>query len=122
MSCRRKQEVLRLPMSTVGVVTEEQWERFEAEHEDVLDWEVGCFCPALCTKRHGYYLDYYLVDEAPYRGERDEWSARPLTEAEKRQYLGTFRSLFPDFTSEQMEAVHHCVYDWYDGTDAPELY
>ena len=111
-----------MPAKTVGIHSLDAWYAFTYAHEDVLDWEPGHFAPALCSKRNGPYLDYYLADRAPVRGDGCAYLARPLTLREMKKYLPVFQKLFPDFTLRQMYDVHYCEYAWYDGTDAPDIY
>ena len=124
MSCWRKQVVLRLPMKTVGIWFEWQWDRFESEYYERMSWDPGCFAPSLCSKEGGYFLDYCLEDEAPidYTDGEFERVARPLTAEEKKRYLPVFRKMFPQFGMREMEDVHYCAYVWYDGADAPYCY
>ena len=48
--------------------------------------------------------------------------ARPLTQAEREKYFPLYQRLFPDFTLENMNDVHYCSYEWYDGSEAAYLY
>lgn len=122
MSCWRTQVVLRMPVKTIGICTEEQWERFEAQRDSEMNWSPGCFAPALTTKRCGRFLDYYLEDTYPVLPDARPTVARPLTIHEKEQYLPVFQPMFPGFTLKQMDSVHYCAFTWYDGTDAPFCY
>lgn len=74
----------------------------------------------------GPFLDYCLDEEEPVEPEPENRTlndiARPLSDAEMKEYLPLFRSLFPHFAPENMRAVYLCRYDWYDGTNAPYLY
>ncbi|MBO7703168.1 MAG: hypothetical protein J6S26_01890 [Solobacterium sp.] len=123
MSCWREQRVLRLPAASIGIHSEEEWQKFEAEHQDVFCYEVRHFAPALCSSEHGCFLDYVLLDEERECGDgRETPLARSLSEDEIRTYLPVFRKLFPYFTEEHMKDVHYCSYIWYDGIDAPDCY
>ncbi len=123
MSCRVEQRVLRMPASTIGIYSEDEFRQFENEHRDTLCWEPGHFAPALCSFERECYLDYILMDRELSGGEEGFGNhARPLTAEETEKYLPVFRELFPDFTEEQMDTVHLCEYSWYDGTDAPDCY
>ena len=74
----------------------------------------------------GPFLDYFLEDIAPLPPEErtyhQEDCARPLTPEEKEKYLPLYRKLIPGFTPEQMDDVHYCRYEWYDGTEAAYRY
>ena len=74
----------------------------------------------------GPFLDYYLDEVAPLSPEENTYhendSVRPLTQEEKVRYLPLYRKLFPDFTLENMDDVHYCHYEWYDGAEAPYMY
>lgn len=122
MSCWRTQIVLRMPVKTIGIRTEEQWERFEALRDSEMNWNPGCFAPALTTKRHGRFLDCFLEDTYPVLPDDRPTVARPLTTREKERYLPAFQAMFPGFTMKQMDSVHYCAFTWYDGTDAPFCY
>ena len=122
MSCWRKQIVLRLPAKTIGIWLWSDWERFEEEYKEHLDFYPGCFSTRT-SREEGSFLDYILEDEAPvdYTDADFRNFARELTEQEKEQYLPLFRRLFPQFSMREMADVHYCAYVWYDGTD-PLLY
>ena len=122
MSSWREQKVLRMPAATAGMHTMEEWYAFRDRHRPALRWDPGCFAPALCSFKHGAFLDYILSDRAPIFGDGAKKYARSLTDFEKEKYLPVFQTLFPDFTLEQMEDVHYCEYSWYDGTEAPDCY
>ena len=82
--------------------------------------------PDLVKSVPGPFLDYYLDEICPLSDKENTYGssncARPLTEKEKKKYLPIFRKLFPDFTMEQMEKVHYCRYEWYDGCEAAYYY
>ncbi len=122
MSCWRSQKVLRLPGEAFGVNTIEEWNVFKEKHKSELTWRVGGFGPALCSFKNGIFIDYILSDRAPIDGEGFTCRSYHLSEFEKEKYLPVFRRLFPDFTIEQMDAVHSCEYSWYDGVEAPDCY
>ena len=93
------------------------------EEWDRLDMDLY---PGTVKTVPGPFLDYCLEDICPLRPEDNTLNrtdvARPLTPEEKEKYLPLFRKLFPDFTMEQMEYVHYCRYEWYDGSDAGYMY
>ncbi|MCR5795240.1 MAG: hypothetical protein K6G61_07885 [Solobacterium sp.] len=74
----------------------------------------------------GPFLDYYLEQIEPLRPEDNTYHmsdiARPLTAAEKKKYLPLYRKVFPDFTLEDMEHVHYCRYEWYNGAEPDYRY
>ena len=69
---------------------------------------------------------YCLDETAPLPSEENTYhendGVRPLTQEEREEYLPLYRELFPDFTLENMDDVHYCYYEWYDGTEAPYMY
>ncbi len=81
--------------------------------------------PALVKTVPGPFLDYY-IDEVSLRSEERKYGmddcARPLTPEEKEKYLPLYQKLFPEFTLENMEDVHYCRYEWYDGAEAQYFY
>ena len=93
------------------------------EDEDRLD--MGLY-PDPVKSVPGPFLDYYLDEIAPLSPEENTWHendcARPLTPEEKEKYLPLYRKLFPGFTLENMEDVHYCNYEWYDGCEAGYYY
>lgn len=90
------------------------------------DWQLDQRDPNHPEIVPGPFLDYYLRDEYPLQPDDNyygKWNdAVCLDESDKDYYLPEFQKLFPDFTLEDMDAVHMCEYEWYDGTDAPYLY
>lgn len=124
MSCWRKQAVLRVPAKTFGIWHSEAWYSFREAFEDQFRWEPGHFAPAQCTHSGGYFLDYFLEDEAPvdYTDGEFEARSRELTPEEAQRYLPAFRELFPQFGLREMADVRYCAYVWYDGADAPYCY
>ena len=82
--------------------------------------------PDLVKSVPGPFLDYYLDEILPLSPEEntyhDQDCARPLEPDEKQRYLPLYRKLFPSFTPEQMNDVHFCRYEWYDGSEAAYLY
>ncbi len=68
MSSRREQRVLRMPATTIGIDTKEEWELFYSEIIKETDWGVGSFAPALCSYENGPMIDYILADSAPVEG------------------------------------------------------
>ena len=49
MSCWREQHVLRMPATTIGIYTKEEWEEFYSKLCKKTDWSAGSFAPALCS-------------------------------------------------------------------------
>ena len=74
----------------------------------------------------GPFLDYHLDELAPVPPEKRTYNqdscARPLEPEEKEKYLPVFQELLPDFTLEDMNDVHYCRYEWYDGAEAQYCY
>ena len=74
----------------------------------------------------GPFLDYFLEDIAPVPSEKRTYNqdscARPLEPDEKEKYLPLYQQLVPAFTLENMNDVHYCRYEWYDGCDAGYYY
>lgn len=74
----------------------------------------------------GPFLDYFLEDIMPLPPEENTSHtidcARPLEQHEKERYLPLFQKLFPGFTLDNMNDVHYCRYEWYDGSEAVYLY
>ena len=122
MSCWRQQRVLRMPATTIGIHTEEEWKEYYSKLIKETDWEPGSFAPALCSYKNGPMIDYILSDTAPVEGGGYKSSARLLWGQEMEEYYPVFQEAFPGFTLEQMEDVHYCEYKWYDGTEAPDCY
>ena len=73
MSCWREQHVLRMPATTIGIYTKEEWEEFYSKLCKKTDWSAGSFAPALCSYKNGPMIDYILVDSAPC-GTTRKWS------------------------------------------------
>ena len=67
MSCWREQHVLRMPATTIGIYTKEEWEEFYSKLCKKTDWSAGSFAPALCSYKNGPMIDYILVDSAPWK-------------------------------------------------------
>lgn len=122
MSSWRAQIVLRMPATTIGINTKEEWDAYYSNLIKKTDWEPGSFAPALCSYKDGPMIDYILSDTAPVEGGYCKPSARLLWGNEMEEYFPLFQKEFPGFTLEQMEDVHYCEYKWYDGTEAPDCY
>ncbi len=122
MSCWREQHVLRMPATTIGIRTEEEWKAYYAKLRDETDWSAGSFAPALCSYENGPMIDYILVDSAPVEGGGYKMSARMLWYHEEMEYLPVFQKQYPGFTLDQMDEVHYCECKWYDATEAPYCY
>ena len=122
MSCWREQHVLRMPATTIGIHTKEEWEVLYSKLIKETTWEAGSFAPALCSYENGPMIDYILLDSAPVEGGGFKMSARLLWGQEEEEYLPLFQEAFPGFTLEQMEDVHYCECKWYDSTEAPYCY
>ena len=122
MSCWREQHVLRMPATTIGIHTKEEWKAFYSKLIKETDWSVGSFAPALCSYKNGPMIDYILVDSAPVEGGGFKMKARLLWYNEEEEYLPIFQKEFPGFTLEQMDDVHYCECKWYDATEAPYCY
>ena len=122
MSCWREQHVLRMPATTIGIHTKEEWKAYYAKLCKETDWSAGSFAPALCSYKNGPMIDYILVDSAPVEGGGYKMSARLLWYNEEMEYLPIFQKEFPGFTLEHMDEVHYCEYKWYDATEAPYCY
>ena len=88
-----------------------QLDRRDPEHPDIVP---------------GPFLDYYLRDTYPLQPDDNSFGdtneIRCLNEAEMKEYLPVYQSLFPHFTLKDMEAVRECIYEYYDGGNAPYLY
>ena len=82
--------------------------------------------PELIKSVPGPFLDYYIEEIVPLKDEDREFNmsdgARPLRQEEKEKYLPLYQKILPGFTLENMEAVHYCQYEWYDGAEAQYLY
>ncbi|MDO5133626.1 MAG: hypothetical protein Q4D81_11710 [Eubacteriales bacterium] len=74
----------------------------------------------------GPFLDYYLRDDYPLQPDDNSFGEineiRCLDESDMKEYLPVYQSLFPHFTLKDMEAVRECIFEYYDGSDAPYLY
>ena len=118
MSCYRKQKVLRIAADRVGVHGREAYERFEREHPDALDYEVGHVSCSLANADGRLYFDYCLYDrDMPHLCAEDAYTwSRPLTSVERRKYGPAFRRLFPQVN---LDDARYCEYVWYDGIEAP---
>lgn len=103
----------------------DKWIRDNEEAKASKRLDLGLF-PQYIKTVPGPFLDYYLDEICPLSDKENTYGssncARPLTEKEKKKYLPVFRKLFPDFTMEQMEKVHYCRYEWYDGCEAAYYY
>ena len=129
MSCQREQRVWRVPRSLCGIEGYSEaewmpfpgrdegdewyplpvllnWEEFLEEHEEVFGWDAGDFSESLAP---GDYIDFILLDRAVHSG----WGTQ------KHEDEVVFRKIVPDL---DLDAVHYCEYEWYDGTDAPDMY
>ena len=123
MSSWREQHVLRMPATTIGIQTEDEWKAFYSKIIKEMDWGPGSFAPALCSySENGPMIDYILVDSAPVEGGGYKMSARLLWYNEEMEYLPIFQKRFPGFTLDQMDDVHYCECKWYDATEAPYCY
>lgn len=93
------------------------------EDWDLLDMNLY---PDVVKSVPGPFLDYYLDEIVPLPYEENTYHkndcARPLTQDEKEKYMSLYQKLFPDFTLENMNDVHYCHYEWYDGSEAPYYY
>ena len=118
MSCWRRTTVLRIPALYLGFEYLREWNQFLREHDEQLDWDPGWFGPALCENSLEEILPL-PPDENSYH-END--IARQLTREEKEKYLPLFREFFPRITLADMDHVHYCRYEWYDGAEAAYLY
>ena len=49
MSCWREQHVLRMPATTIGINTKDEWNAFYSKIKEETDWGAGSFAPALCS-------------------------------------------------------------------------
>lgn len=74
----------------------------------------------------GPFLDYFIEHIEPLHSEDRAYHmddiARPLSQREKKKYLPLYQELFPDFTIEDMEYVHYCRYEWYNGAEPAYKY
>ena len=74
----------------------------------------------------GPFLDYHLEEIMPLPPDENSYHendiARQLTREEKEKYLPLFREFFPRITLADMDHVHYCRYEWYDGAEAAYLY
>ena len=122
MSSWREQHVLRMPATTIGIHTKEEWNAFYDRLINETDWGAGSFAPALCSYKNGPMIDYILVDSAPVEGGGYKMYARMLWYQEELEYLPVFQEKFPGFTLDQMDEVHYCECKWYDATEAPYCY
>lgn len=125
MSCTREERVLRVPLERCGIADYRHkppqgavgdgydpdcvldFGELREEYADLFSWDEGGFRPALCP---GGYLDFVIF-------------SRPTFDWGWSDYEGTSSSVFlkivPDI---DLEDVHYCEYEWYDGVDAPERY
>ena len=64
MSSWRHQIVLRMPATTVGINTKEEWKAFYSKIIKETDWGPGSFAPALCSYANGpmIYSTFPLLD------------------------------------------------------------
>ena len=96
---------------TINSYTDRQLDQRDPEHPDIVP---------------GPFLDYYLRDDYPLMLDDNSFGAdnyiRCLDEDEMKQYLPIYQSLFPHLTLKDMENVRECVFEYYDGSDAPYLY
>ena len=93
------------------------------EDEDRLDMNLY---PDKVKSVPGPFLDYCLEEIAPVPPEKRTYNqdscARPLKPAEKEKYLPLYQQLIPGFTMDNMNDVHYCRYEWYDGSEAQYCY
>lgn len=125
MSSLREESVWRVPLKLCGIVEHHRGElrgavgdeydpnsvlnfdELREEYAELFGWDEGCFRPALCP---GGYLDYVLFSRTGYElhGTSHEYDSKAV-----------FTEILPDI---ELDDVHRCSYEWYDGTDAPEAY
>ena len=90
------------------------------------DWQLDQRNPEHPYIVPGPFLDYYLRDDYPLLPEDDSFGeineSVSLDEEDMKRYLPVYQSLFPHFTLKDMEAVRKCMFEFYDGGDAPYLY
>ncbi len=74
----------------------------------------------------GPFLDYYLEQIEPLEQEERTYHtddiARELTKEEMEEYLPYYQAVLPDFTLDDMKAVHYCRYEWYNGAEPSYCY
>lgn len=101
------------------------WLKGKDKYDPNQRLDLGVF-PNLVKSTPGPFLDYYLDEISPLTYEERSYHqgdcARPLTQEEKEKYLPLYQKLFPHFTLENMNDVHYCQYEWYDGAEAQYLY
>lgn len=96
---------------TINRYTDRKLDQRDPEHPDIVP---------------GPFLDYYLRDDYLLMPDDNRFGEenyiRCLDEDEMKNYLPIYQSLFPHFTLKDMENVRECVFEYYDGSDAPYLY
>jgi len=128
MSCWREERVWRAPFESCGISEDSEqdcwdwdeeeewiwasplklgWNEFQEEHEGLFTWDEGGFRPSLCP---GDYLDFVLYTNPPTWYPNGRYAGTPSS---------VFRKVVPDI---DLDDVHYCEYEWYDGTSAPEVY
>ena len=126
MSSMEKQEVWRVPLRYCGIADNRygasrgavgdeydpdcvlDFVELQEEYAELFGYDVGKFKPSACA---GSYLDFLLYQEYEYT-----WDA-------SRQYVSTPKSVFEKILPDiDLDDVHYCDYEWYNGTDAPEVY
>ena len=99
---------------------------WKADERRDPDWQLDQRDPDHPEIVPGPFLDFYIRDEYPLQPDDNNYGkyneAVCLNEFDKKEYLPVFQELFPGFTMEDMDAVHMCEYEWYDGSDAPYLF
>lgn len=125
MSCTRKERVYRAPLKRCGIVDNSHtpprgavgidfdedcvldFGELREEYSELFGWSEGDFRPALCP---GGYLDFVI-----YSRPSDDWGYSEFNDVG----ADVFRRIIPDVN---LDDVHYCEYEWYDGVDAPERY
>ena len=134
MSCQRERHVWRVPLEVCGIKNYREddwydtwvngryddeddgeephprtlfdWDEFQEEHEELFTWDAGGFSPSLSS---GDYIDYVILDRAVHGG----------FDRYKYADASVFLKILPDL---DLDAVHYCSYEWYDGGNAPDMY
>ena len=90
------------------------------------DWRLDQRNPDHPEVVPGPFLDYKIEEIEPLSPNTRSYGVDdvvlPLDDDEKEEYLPIFRSLFPNFSLQDMDAVRYCSYEWYDGSNAMYLY
>lgn len=128
MSCMERQEVWRVPLKYCGIVGDElgkpcgavgddydpdcvlDFEELVEEYAELFGCSVGMFNPSgsACSVA---YLDFVLYDEDDLT-----WFA---TDSYRHTPASVFEKILPDIN---LEDVHYCEFEWYNGVNAPEMY